>query len=382
MIPTLCPHFQVCGGCKTLDQEYSYQLAQKQQKVEELFSSFYIKISPIIASPQIYSYRNKMEFSFSQSKDKERFLGLRMAKSSRVVLLHRCDLCPPWMIDVASSVFAWFSSNELTAYFPPRNLGSLRTLTLRESDQDRLVMVTVSGNPEDQIDERLWQELVERLQIHSPTSILLCKQFVQKKTPTFFEQRVLFGKNFLDQKMVIQNHNFHFKIRPQAFFQPNKYTQALLYEKSLEMLELKPEETLFDLYAGTCALSILAAERVKKVIAVEINADAIQDAKENIERNQITNVQIYQQDVATFLTDESEGIAIIDPPRAGLTPKAIEALQKLNLKKILYISCNPESQARDLAQLMGSSYRLDRLQPIDQFPHTPHIENIALLVRV
>lgn len=380
MRETLCPHFRECGGCKTLDQPYLQQLAQKQKIIEELFSSFSLPISPIIASPKIYSYRNKMEFSFAQSKENKKFLGLRRAKSNQVVSLDHCDLCSPWMIDVVKVVYAWFVEHELTAYFPPKNLGSLRTLTLRDSDQDRLAMLTVSGT--DPIPEQLLQELIERLKIHSLTSILLCKQFVQKKVPTFFEQRILQGKNFLEQKIEIQNRIFYFKVRPQAFFQPNKFTQALLYEKSLEMLDLQGEEILFDLYAGTCTLSILAAHRVKKVLAVEINPDAVQDAKENKEKNTITNLEIYEQDVATFFSEQQNGIVIIDPPRSGLVPKAVAVLHRLNPKKILYISCNPQTQKRDLTEIIKGPYRLERLLPIDQFPHTHHIENLALLVRV
>lgn len=372
LIEAKCVHFKICGGCKTQDVPYEEQLHQKQVFVSSCFEQATL---PIIPCEPDWHYRNKMEYSFSQDRQGNKYLGL-MKQRGRVENLYECFLTPPWFIQTLIHVRSWWEKSALTAYFPPKNSGTLRTLTLRGGvyTKEKMAILTTSEEP---IDQELLSELVKLLP--EMDSIILRKQIVKKKTPTRFEQQLLKGPGVIHEKLHhLDGQSLTFRVRPASFFQPCTTQAEKLYRKVLEMGDFSPEETVFDLYCGTGTLGMFVSHAVKQVIGVELVPDAVEDAHVNLHLNKISNVEVLGGDVAAILPTLplKPSTVIVDPPRAGLGEKAIQILRTLAPKKIVYVSCNPASQAADCQKL---GYHVSALQPVDQFPHTPHVENIALL---
>ncbi len=370
-IEPVCGHFGQCGGCKFQHVPYDEQLLQKQAFVGSLFNH---KTDPILACDPPWRYRNKMEFSFSQAKSGEKFLGL-MRKRGRVENLHECYLTNPWFIELLGRVREWFTESELNAYYPPHDRGSLRTLTVREGIHtgEKMVVLTISGNPEYPLSAQNIQDFIDA--VGEVDSLLLRTQFIAKKTPTRFEERLLYGKDFIHEKL----NDFTFRIRAASFFQPNTLQAEQLYSLALECADLQPDETVFDLYCGTGTLGIFASKQVKKVYGIEIVPEAVEDAHENLKLNQVENMEIVVGDVGKSDFKERPTTVIVDPPRPGLGPDALQYLISLQPEKIVYISCNPVTQAENCQELESAGYQIERLAPVDQFPHTPHVENIAFL---
>lgn len=371
----LCPHFGICGGCSSQDIPYSEQLARKKAFVSSLFS---YPVEPIIPCNPPWHYRNKMEFSFSQAKSGEKFLGL-MRKRGKVENLSACYLTNPWFSETLIQVRRWFQASALSAYHPRANRGTLRTLTLREGiyTKERMAVLTLA--------EPLTGEQQESFVAHvgKCDTILLRHQIIAKKTPTRFEEQILKGSGVIHEQLHdFQGNPFTFRIRPASFFQPNTRQAEILYKRALECAELESDETLFDLYCGTGTLGIFASRAVKWVRGIEIIPEAVDDARTNIALNQIPNMEVNVGDVGKLESEQSPTTVIIDPPRPGLSPLAITYLIGLKPKKIIYISCNPITQSQNCQQLEASGYRIERLIPVDQFPHTPHVENIAFLRQI
>lgn len=375
-----CSQFGICGGCLFQLLPYEEQINNKQLFVKEQFKFSEMPILPIISAPSPWHYRNKMEFSFSQSLKGEKFLGLMMRnKRGRVVNVEECLIAPPWFSSMRQRVYVWWLNSDLDAYHHYKDRGSLRTLTLREGARtgQKMVVLTISGN----VAFALSQEQVESfreacLSERKIDSVILRKQIIAKKQPTRFEEKILFGKDYITESM----REFRFKIRPSSFFQPHTAAAERLYHEALQLIQLSENDRLLDLYCGTGTVGIFAAKRVQAVMGIELNKDAVEDAKENISLNQIINMKVIQGDVATSLPQDFQPTAIIvDPPRAGLSKEALAQIAGLGSEKILYISCNPVTQAENIKELLKSGYRTTAIQPVDQFPHTPHVENIVAL---
>jgi len=373
MIPSLCTHFSVCGGCTYQNLDYPTQLEQKQRFIEERFGP----AAPIIPCTTTMHWRNKMEFSFSQSRQKERFLGLMMrGRRGKVVSLSECLIAQPWMTAVLKRVQAWWETSDLEAYYPPHDRGTLRTLMVREGIRtgQKMVVLTVSGRPEYAMTPEQETAFVEA--VGPCDAIILRLQIAVPKMPTRFEERVLYGKDRIEERLYYKNKEYVFNIRTPSFFQPNTLQAERLYAKALEPLE--QESVVWDLYCGTGTLGILAASQAQHVIGVEVIPEAIADAKSNMQANGIEHMTFYAGDVDQWMGQlPPPSTVIIDPPRAGLSLKAIQQLCALKAKKIIYISCNPQTQKMNI-DLMGE-YRVVGVQPVDQFPHTPHVENIVFL---
>lgn len=392
----LCSHFGECGGCSIQNSSYLEQLELKENYVKKLFREILqsdLPISPIIGCDSSFEYRNKMEFSFRESKNAERYLGLRMAKrGGRVVNINHCLLCSKWMSEVLEAVRKWWLNTHLEAYFPPKDKGTLRTLMLREGKrtEDQMVMLTISGKPEYDLQEeeaRSFFASVDAVLSKSNASkanIIIRKQIAEKGIPTWFEERILQGSGKISEELfTMTNRKLTFSIRPDAFFQTNTLQAEKIYQTAISMLEIQKSDIVYDLYCGTGTIALFAAEKARHVIGIELCHAAWQDALENKKNCGIENVDFFQGDVSDVLAKNKELPApdsiIVDPPRAGLTPKTILEIQKLLPKKILYISCNPVTQVENLKEFLKSGYVCLSIQPIDQFPHTLHIENIVLL---
>lgn len=383
MFESPCKHFGSCGGCST-DATYQEQLSKKQEVVKELFTSFEAKIHPILSSPLIWNYRNKMEYSFRESLKKERFLGL-MAKRGRVVSLSECHLAPLWFQRGLDAMAKFWDKSALAAYHHFKDSGSLRTLTFREGVRtgEKMALLTISGNPHYPFQDSMEAPLVEHLLEAVPLdTIILRQQIICRKIPTRFEEKILLGKGFIHEALMDRSGRaLVFKIKPASFFQPNTLQSEILYRRALDLAELSSEETLFDLYCGTGTIGLFAAPYVKKVVGIELNKDAVDDGRFNISVNGISNMEIFEGDIASFAFDERPDGVVVDPPRSGLSPQALVNLLFLKPKKIIYISCNPKTQLANVQELVKNGYKITAIQPVDQFPHTPHIENIIALVQ-
>jgi 23S rRNA (uracil1939-C5)-methyltransferase len=322
-----------------------------------------------------------MEFSFSQNKKGDRFLGLMMKGArGKVVTLSTCHIAPPWFTETLQRVFTWWEGTALAAFHPHHGTGALRNLTMREGrrTQQKMVILTVSSTPE----FALTKTDLERFKaaVGGGVSLFLRVQQCIKGQPTQFYEMHLGGRDKIVEELHIQGRILKVGLSPTAFFQPNTLQAEELYTAALEMIPKGQVGHLLDLYAGTATLSMVFASRATKITAIELNPNAVLDARENLQNNGIRHVEVLQGDVGELLSGlSSADLVIVDPPRTGLGPDALAHLRRLAPPRILYISCNPKTFAANLLELPG--YRLRRLRPVDQFPHTPHIELVGLLER-
>lgn len=398
-----CVHFGVCGGCRLQHMPYSDQLEHKQSFVHKCFQMLLspdVEFRQIIPCSNEWQYRNKMEYSFSSDAAGHKYLGLIMDSSrGKVFNLTECHLTRPWFVDALKSVRQWWHESDLAAYHMYRNTGSLRTLTVREgyNTGDRMVILTVSGNPDFALHKRhiesfvaFLRDAVEPIDPDKHFSIFLRIQQTQKGMATNMYEMHLYGPDHIRETLNIQSPfqkeplKLTFGISPSAFFQPNTKQAEKIYSQALTLAEISPDNIIYDLYCGTGAIGISTSNYAKEVIGIELSPEAVLDARQNAKSNGCHNIRIFSGDVRKVLKQETfpaPDVVIVDPPRAGLDPDAIKQLIELSPSKILYVSCNPITQAQNVAELLQHGYRIKCIQPIDQFPQTYHIENIVVLCR-
>lgn len=379
LLQMFCPHVHECGGCRFQQTDYSLQLEQKQAVVAEAFKPH--PVNPIIPCLDPWRYRNKMEFSFSQNKAGDRFLGLILKGSrGKVFNLNECLIASPWFAKTVASIREWWTKIDLRAYHFHKGEGSLRTLILREGKRtgDKMAMLTVSGDPRYALKRAEIDAFIAAIGDPSISLFLRIQQCI-KGSPTQFYEMHLQGPAHIREELVIGGRRLSFLVSPTSFFQPNTLQAEVLYATALSLIE--PQGHVFDLYAGTATIGMIMAQKAEKVTAVELNPHAVFDAKANAELNSISNLEIICGDVGKVLNDinTKPDLVVVDPPRAGLDAAALQHLERLQPRQVLYVSCNPATQAVNIAAL--PDYRIVHIQPVDQFPHTPHIENIVLLER-
>lgn len=404
-IPKKCAHFEKCGGCRWQHLSYETQLVQKETTVRKAFEKLLtpeVAVLPILPCDPPWQYRNKMEFSFSSDSLGHNYLGLMLSQSrGKVLNLEECHLVKPWFIEVIHAVRQWWLENKLEAYHPMRNTGSLRTLIVREgiTTGDRLVMLTVSGNPDYALKKHQLesfkssiQKACEQSNPDATLSIFLRIQQIAKGSPTNFYEMQLYGPDYIRETLQVQDHPneppspIHFRISPSAFFQPNTRQAEKIYSKAFQMADIASGSVVYDLYCGSGALGLCAARRARQVVGIEISPEASLDARTNAAANGFQNITILTGSVGTVLNQikgnenfPDPDAIVIDPPRAGLDNEALNQVLRLNAHTIVYISCNPLTQAVNIESLCQQGYQLKAIQPIDQFPQTIHIENIAIL---
>lgn len=398
-----CIHFSVCGGCRLQHLPYTSQVQNKETQVINYFKDLInqdVTVNPIVQSRDPWQYRNKMEFSFSSDAANNKYLGLIMdGGRGKVMNLTECHLTNPWFIEALKAIREWWQESDLDAYHMMKNTGSLRTLTVREGKMtgDRMVMLTVSGNPDFALRRHHLESFVKALvntvqplSKEATLSIFVRIQQIAKGMETEFYEMHLNGNDHILEKLNIQFSQdmpitpMTFSVSPTAFFQPNSEQAGVLYSKALELGSFTKDDVVYDLYCGTGTLGICIAKHVKTVLGVEISAEASLDARTNATRNGLTNYTVYTGDVGKILKEKAfpkPDVLMLDPPRSGLDANAINQILALDAPKIVYISCNPETQSQNVQELVNAGYRLISLQPVDQFPQTVHIENIALLTR-
>lgn len=382
-----CAHASLCGGCCWQAMDYSVQARRKQERIFSYFQGMIGKdadIRPFLTCEQPWRYRNKMEFSFSENRAGTRFLGLMIAHAEPYVFnLEECHLAPEWMSECLLRVKAWWEASGIKAFHPPADSGSLRYLTLREGVHtgQKMAVLNVSGNPAFALTRADLDGFVQA--VGSDISIFLRIHQTIKGVPTRFFEMHLGGADHIVEEMRLAKGVLRFRISPSSFFQPNTLQAEKLYDAAISMLG--EADVVYDLYCGTGTLAMAAARQAREVLGIELSPEAVLDAKENAKANGLPNVSFLQGDVGAVLSKQSArskpDAIIVDPPRAGLDEAALKQIEMLGAQKIVYISCNPATQAENARVLIQAGYRIAAMQGVDQFPHTAHIENIALFIK-
>lgn len=394
-----CIHFGVCGGCKWQNLSYEKQLDFKENEVlnniRRIGGIEDFETLPILGSEKQYFYRNKMEFSFSDSRwltldevnsgeniDNKNALGFHIPGMwSKILDLKECHLQEEPSNSIRLAVKQFAEEHQLDFFDLKTQDGFLRTLMLRQTSKGEWMVLFQLFREEKENREKLFDFLLSKF----PQIKTLVYAINSKGNDSVYDLdiKTYFGEGFLMEEM----DGLKFKIGPKSFFQTN-YDQALnLYRKTLEFADLKGDEVVYDLYTGTGTIAQYVARNAKQVIGIESVQEAIDAATDHAELNGLTNCTFYCGDMKDVFTEEflqnhpKADVLITDPPRDGMHPKVVEQILKLAPRRIVYVSCNSATQARDLA-LMKEDYKLLKILPVDMFPQTHHVENIALLERI
>jgi len=401
-----CPHFGECGGCRFQNLDYKAQLKYKLQQVIESLERLGGFANPpvleTLASPEQFYYRNKMEYSFGRkrwvtksevdeevvSKPKDFALGLHIrGRFDKILDLDTCFLQSPESVEILNFVREFVLQTEIPAYSTKDHTGFWRHLVIREGKNtgERLINLVTAENPEhDSVVEKLAAKLTEKFE--DTTTVI--QNINRKKAQIAFgdEERILFGPGSIQEKIG----DLTFQISANSFFQTNTKGAEILYEKVAEFADFRSDETIFDLYCGAATISLYVANKVKEVVGFELIRSAVKDAKFNCQLNGVENCSFVAGDLKDSLKlglENSEkwgtpSTVTIDPPRAGMHDNVVQGVLKLQPEKIVYVSCNPATFARDAKALCQLDYELTKVQPVDMFPMTPHIELVSLLKRV
>ena len=395
-----CPHFGVCGGCKWQALNYDSQLEAKQRQVrdnlERLGNIDCSGMRPICGSENIY-YRNKLEFTFStkawrtaeemqQGTESHGALGFHIPQLfDKVLNIEHCALQADPSNQIRLAVRDYALSHHLDYYDIRNHTGFLRNLVIRNTSTGHWMVIVVVAQEDSGRLFPLLDMLAERFpQITSLQYIVNTKLNDSYSDQTVVTYR---GSDHIEEHMAGYNggKKLKFIINPKSFYQTNSAQAQRLYSFVAELAELQPEDTLYDLYTGTGTIALFLADKCRQVVGIEYVEEAIADAKVNARLNGFDNTRFYAGDMAQVLTEEfiaangRPDVVVTDPPRAGMHEKVVAQLLATAPRKIVYVSCNPATQARDL-QMLSERYEVRRIQPVDMFPHTQHVENIAELV--
>jgi len=395
-VEPVCHHFGVCGGCKWQHMGYEHQLFYKQKEVENnLIRIGHLDlpiVSPILGSKKQYFYRNKMEYSFSDS----RWLSLEELRSDtifedknalgfhipgmwdKILNIEKCHLQEDPSNAIRNEIKDFAEKNGLTFFNPRNQHGLLRTLMIRTSSIGE-IMVLIQFYEDDMVKRELLLNHVSET-----FSEITSLQFVvnEKQNDTIYDQEVICytGRDHIFEEM----EGLQFKINAKSFYQTNSEQAYELYKITRDFAGLTGNELVYDLYTGTGTIAQFIAKKAKRVVGIESVPEAIFDAKENAERNKIDNVDFFVGDMKKIFNEEfiaqngRPDIIITDPPRDGMHKDVVQQILNISPVKIVYVSCNSATQARDL-ELMRDHYVVKKVQPVDMFPQTHHVENVVLL---
>ena len=392
----VCEHFGACGGCKWQNMQYSQQLFYKNQEVynnlKRIGKIDLPEFEPILGSEKQFFYRNKMEFGFSNARwmtdaeiqsgteiDNKNALGFHIPRMwDKILDIYNCHLQQDPSNEIRNEIKRFANENGLTFFNARNHEGLLRTLMIRTASTGE-IMVLVQFFENDKVNrELLLNFIAERF----PEITSLLYVINNKANDTLYDQDIkLFrGRAYILEEM----EGLHFSINAKSFYQTNSDQAYELYKITRDFAGLTGEELVYDLYTGTGTIAQFVSKKAKKVIGVEAVPDAILDAKANAERNNITNCEFFVGDMKNVFNDEfiathgHPDVIITDPPRDGMHKDVVAQIMKIAPEKVVYVSCNSATQARDLA-LMDEMYQVTRVRPVDMFPQTHHVENVVLL---
>jgi 23S rRNA (uracil1939-C5)-methyltransferase len=379
-----CAHYPACGGCRFQDLAYPAQLEAKEEQVREALRRIgglpEPPLEPIVPAESEFFYRNKLEYSFTQTPAGPTLGFHKAGRWDEVLDIEKCWLTTDLGNAIRNTVRDWAREERLEAYDQAEHTGYLRHLVVREgrnTGQVLVLLVTAAGERFDR------DQLVETLRRFPEVRSI---QWAVNETPaevTNLPTTLLWGEEAIEEELC----GLRFRVRPNAFLQTNTAMAERLYELAGEFAGLSGGETVYDLYCGIGTIGLTLASRALTVWGVEVSEESVACALENADLNGITNAAFFAGEAADSLAELSEragnpDVVVVDPPRAGLSNKAVRRLARLQAPKMVYVSCNPTtlaSNAKTLAEEWG--YTLERTRPVDMFPHTPHVESVSLLTR-
>lgn len=394
-----CEHFGVCGGCKWQNLPYDKQLEMKQRQVYEQLTRIgkveLPEFMPILGSRKIREYRNKLEFGCSNKRwmtreeiasgepaGEMRAIGFHITGAfDKILPIHNCHLMDGLQNEIRNFIYQYAIDNDLTFFDLRQQTGLLRDVMVRNSNTGEW-MVLVQFHYDEEGDRERSLQLMEALADRFPQITSLLYVDNQKCNDTFgdLELTLYKGNDHIFEIM----EGLRFKVGPKSFYQTNTDQAYHLYSVARQFAGLTGEEVVYDLYTGTGTIANFVARSAKKVVGIEYVPEAIEDAKVNSDINGIGNTLFFAGDMKDILTDEfiaghgRPDVIITDPPRAGMHPDVVETILRAKPRRIVYVSCNPATQARDM-QLLDRLYKVVAVQPVDMFPHTPHVENVVAL---
>lgn len=374
-----CEHYKKCGGCQLQNLPYDRQLSFKQVKVIKLLGKYH-HVNEIIGMEHPYRYRNKVQAAFKSVGGKI-ISGVYQSSTHNIVSVDSCMIEDEKADEIIVTIRKLLKSFKLKVFNEDNFTGFLRHVLVKRSfTTGELMVVLVTGTLEFPEESKFINALLSR----HPEITTIVQNVNNKRTSLVLGDttKVLYGSGYIEDELL----GCKFRISPKAFYQINPIQTEVLYGKALEFAKLTGNETVIDAYCGTGTIGILASKLAEKVIGVELNADAVKDAKVNAELNCVKNIEFYEADAGKFMVElaqrqEKIDTVIMDPPRAGASLDFLKSLVALKPQNAVYISCNPETQARDLSFLTRKGYKVKKIQPVDMFPHTQHVETVVLLSR-
>ena len=376
----VCPISKKCGSCQYQGMSYHKQLQKKQRQEESLLGG-YGKVEPIIGMKNPYYYRNKVHAVFDRDRRGNVISGTYEAKSHRVVPVENCLIEDQKSQEIIHTIKNLLKSFKIKTYDEDTGYGLLRHVMVRRGFKSGEIMVIlVLGSPI--LPSK--NNFVKALRKEHPEITTVVLNVNDKKTSMVLgeKEKPIYGPGFIKDELC----GCTFRISPKSFYQVNPVQTEILYNTAIEYAGLKGKETIIDAYCGIGTISLIAAKHVKKVIGVELNKDAVKDAIINAKQNDIHNIRFYNRDAGEFmveLADKQEKVDVVfmDPPRSGSDEKFLSSVVTLNPKRVVYVSCDPTTLARDLKYLTKHGYSAVTAVPVDMFPATEHVETVCLLSR-
>lgn len=377
----LCKAAKKCGGCQFQGVPYEAQLRTKQKKVAELLGQFG-KVSPIIGMKDPYHYRNKVHAVFDRDRRGNIISGVYQANTHIVVPVENCMIEDEKCGEIIATIRGLLKSFKIKTYDEDTGYGLLRHVLVRRGfATGQIMVVLVLGSPI--LPSK--NNFVKALRKEHPEISTVIVNVNDKKTSMVLgdKEKTIYGKGYIEDILC----GCTFRISPKSFYQVNPVQTEVLYQKAVEYAGLTGKEKVIDAYCGIGTIGIVASKYAKEVIGVELNADAVRDARVNAKRNEINNIRFTQGDAGKFMValakeNETVDVVFMDPPRAGSDEAFLSSVVKLGPKKVVYISCNPQTLKRDLKYLTKNGYQVRRMQPVDMFGFTEHVESVVLMSRI
>lgn len=377
-----CPVYKKCGGCQLQNLTYKQQLEFKQRKVEKLLKKF-CNVMPIIGMDTPYQYRNKVQAAFRTTKQGKIISGVYQSGTHHIVGIDSCQTEDETADKIIVAVRKLLPSFKMTTYNEDTGKGFLRHILVKRGfATNQVMLVLVTGTPVFPSKNNFVKAI--RAQFPQITTIVQNVNPYRTNLVLGDNQKVLYGKGYIEDILC----GCKFRISPKSFYQINPVQTEVLYNTAMEFAQLKGNEIVLDTYCGIGTIGIVAAKRgAGRVIGVELKPDAVRDAIVNAKVNDLKNIRFFKGDAGEFMHEvanenEKPDVVFMDPPRAGSDEKFLSSLIRMSPKTVVYISCNPETMARDLDYLIqNSTYKVQKIQPVDMFPHTAHIECVALITK-
>ncbi len=375
-----CPLYKKCGGCQLQNLSYEEQLKWKQRKTESLLSKFG-KVEKIIGMENPYHYRNKVQAAFGTARNGAIISGVYQSGTHRIVPVDTCLTEDKIADEIIVTIRNLMKSFKIKPYNEQTGSGTIRhVLVKRGFTSGEIMVVIVTASPILPAKNNFVKALLKAF----PGITTIIHNINPYRTNLVLGSReiLLWGKGYIEDTLC----GCVFRISAKSFYQINPVQTEVLYGKAMEFAVLTGKETVIDAYCGIGTIGLIASKYADKVIGVEFNKDAVRDAISNAKRNGIKNAFFYSGDAGGFMTDmacdgQRADVVFMDPPRAGSSVEFLSSAVQLSPKKIVYISCNPETQARDLDFLCNRNYKVKKIQPVDMFPHTNHVETVVLMTR-